>query len=628
METVHESVRGDLGSYLFHQGTNFCSQDHLGVHRTPEGYLFRVWAPSASRAFVVGSFNRWQDTIPMTRLTAGGIWEAIVPTSAIVPGDLYKFKLVCPLGTLYKADPYARRTAPPPETASCIPEEEDYVWQDEGWLILRRRSFTPQHIGSRPINVYEVHLGSWMRRSGGGPLTYEALARELIPYVKQMGYTHVGLLPVMEYVTERTGGYQVTGYFAPTARYGTPRDFMAFVDAMHAAGVGVILDWVPSRFPREAHGLICFDGTPIYERTTPEVGGRRGENIHEDAPFDISRPEVQCFLISSAASWAETYHIDGLRIDGVDEILYPDGGEVPSPAGISFFRKLNTMMNTRSPGVMTLADTTRAGCNLTTFADGGLGFSLAWNRGWANDVLSYHATSPASRRTRHRSLTFSMMYSFRERYMLPLSHHEVAAGRGSLLDRMPGDHWQKFAGCRALLGYLMTHPGKKLLFMGCELGLFREWRCDEELEWFLLDFEHHAALQQYVAELNHLYLDTPALHEIDGSWAGFRWIDADNSAQSILSFRRIDERGREVIVVINFTPTAYEHYSVGVPDAGVYEEIFNSDDRRYGGSGVTNEGTLRTRPERLHNLPDTLTFRLPPLGIAMFRCRRRQPRKR
>jgi len=313
----------------------------------------------------------------------------------------------------------------------------------------------------------------------------------------------------------------------------------------------------------------------------------------------------------------------------VNTILYADAETAaPRPEGVAFCRKLNTMMSTRFPDVMTIADASGSAANVTAFADGGLGFTMNLNKGWTNDVLSYHATPPESRSAHHRDLTFSLMYAFREHYMLPISHSEVSQGKRSLLDKMPGDYWQKFAACRALLGYMMTHPGKKMLFMGCEIGEFREWSCREPLEWFLLDYDQHAALQQYVAELNHLYLKTPALHESDDSWSGFRWIDADNSRQSVLSFRRIDARGREVIVVINFTPAAYENYCVGVPDAGVYEEIFNSDDPRFGGSGVINEGTLRTRPERLHNLPDTLNFRLPPLGVAIFRCRRKQPRKK
>lgn len=622
MEIQNENTKNDLAAYLFHQGTNFRSQDYMGVHRSAGGYIFRVWAPGAVRAFVVGAFNQWEDTVPMTRTTEGGIWEAFVPAAQFGEGVLYKFKLETRSGIRYKADPYARRTGVPPETASVYTEADDYVWHDEGWMNFRRRAMTPQKLRSRPLNVYELHLGSWKRHGDGRYYTYEETARELIPYVKQMGYTHVGLLPIMEHPSDSSRGYQITGYFAPTARFGAPRDFMAFVDAMHGAGIGVILDWVPNRFSKDAHGLYEFDGTPLYEDTS-RICGR------DERAFDITRNEVQCFLISSAGFWADTYHIDGIRVDGVGTLLYPNGaGNVPDPAGVAFFRKLNTMMNTRFPDVMTVADATGEAANVTTFADGGLGFTVKWNTGWTNDVLAYHAVPHEGRRDRHRDLTFSMMYAFRERYMLSVSHSEVSGGKKSLLDKMPGDYWQKFAGCRALLGLMMTHPGKKMLFMGCEIGQFREWKYREQVEWFLLDYDQHAALQLYVAELNHLYLETPALHEIDDSWAGFRWIDADNAEQSVISFRRIDERGREVIVVINFTPTAYENYCVGVPDAGVYEEIFNSDDARFGGSGVINEGTLRTRPERLHNLPDTLNFRLPPLAVTVFRCKRKQPRKK
>ncbi|MBQ7322298.1 MAG: 1,4-alpha-glucan branching protein GlgB [Clostridia bacterium] len=624
MEYLYERKNTDLAAYLFHEGTNYRAQDYMGAHRMENGYVFRVWAPHATAVYVVGSFNEWGDTVPMTRTTEGGIWTATVPPRGFGEGSLYKFKLITPAGVRYKADPYARRTGRPPETASVYTETESYLWHDGGWMAYRKRAVSPTRMRSHPMNVYELHLGSWKRHEDGSVYTYEETARELIPYVKQMGYTHVELLPVTEHPCDSSRGYQVTGYFAPTARFGTPQDFMAFVDAMHGAGIGVILDWVPAHFAKDAHGLIEFDGQPLYEYDTPE---RMEFGAWGTRRFAIGRREVECFLISSAGFWADTYHIDGIRVDAVSAMLGADtDGKGASPEAVAFFRKLNTMMSTRFPDVMTIAEASGEHGKVTSFADGGLGFTMQWNMGWMNDTLSYVALPFAARGEHHRKITFSMMYSFREQYMLPVSHDEVERGKRSLLDRMPGDYWQKFAGCRALLGYMMTHPGKKLLFMGCEIGQFREWRHDDQVEWFLTDYDQHAALQQYVAELNHLYLQTPALHEIDDSWAGFRWIDPDNGEQSVLSYRRIDGKGRELVVVINFTPRAYENYCVGVPDAGVYEEIFNSDDRRFGGGGVTNTAPIRTRPERLHGLPDTLNFRLPPLGMAIFRCRRKQPR--
>ena len=610
MDMEKEFKNTDLAAYLFHQGTNYRAQDYMGVHRTASGYTFRTFAPRATQVYVVGSFNDWEDSLPMSRVTENGVWEATLVGKSLAQGTLYKFKLITPNGIAYKADPYARRTGKPPETASLYTETDSYAWHDDGWMSYRRRNVSPQKLRSHPINIYELHLGSWRRHEDGSPFSYEETARELIPYVKQMGYTHIQLMPVMEHPEDASLGYRITGYFAPSARWGSPQDFMGFVDAMHAAGVGVILDFAASRIPSDPHGLIAYDGLPLYERPGE---GKNG------FVFDLDRREVQCFLISCACFWADTYHIDG---------LYIDAGDPANTPSYEFLRRLNTMMSSRHPDVMMIAGGSGELSNLTSYADGGPGFFMRTNTGFTNDVLRYHATAPAERHARHRDVTFSLMYSFRERYILPISHHEVMAGKGSLLDRMPGDYLEKFAGCRALLGYMMTHPGKKLLFMGCEIGRFREWSFREQVEWFLLDYDQHAALQQYVAELNHLYLSVPALYEIDDSWEGFRWIDADNAKQSVLSYRRIDTRGREVVVVTNFGSKTYENYGIGVPDPGVYEEIFNSDAKRFGGEDRINPNPIRTKPERLHGLPDTLQFTLPPLSMLIFRCRRKQPRIR
>jgi 1,4-alpha-glucan branching enzyme len=613
MEMQKESKNTDLAAYLFHQGTNYRSQDYMGVHRAAEGYTFRVFAPHATAVYVIGAFNRWEDTLPMTRITENGVWEACLDADRFGEGELYKFKLVTPHGVCYKADPYARRTGTPPETASVYTDTSAYVWQDEGWMSYRHRAMAPAKQWTHPINIYELHLGSWMRHADGQPYTYTETARELIPYVKQMGYTHIQLMPIMEHPSDASMGYCVTSFFAPTARYGTPQDFMAFVDALHAAGVGVILDFATSRIPQDAHGLFEFDGEPLYEQ--PAAARAQQASLG----LDFSRREVQCLWISCIGFWAETYHIDGFYVDAG----LPGKGESQE-----FWRRINTMMSVRHADVLMIAGGVSEATGLTSHANNGPGFSMRTNDGFANDVLQYHAISPSLRANFHKNVTFSLMYTFREHYLLPISHNAVTAGQRSLLDRVPGDYLSKFAASRALLGYMMTHPGKKLMFMGCEIGQFREWNWREPIEWFLLEYDQHAAHQRYVAELNHLYLSTPALYEIDDSWKGFRWIDADNAEQSVLSYRRIDSRGREVIVVVNFADRSYENYSIGVPDPGVYEEIFNSDAIRFGGEGRVNDAPIRTRPERLHQLPDTLNFTLPPLSVLVFRCRRRQPRVR
>lgn len=637
-KSIHPSP-SDVAAYLFHQGTNYRAQEYLGAHRTEEGtYVFRVWAPNATGAFVVGDFNGWGDSLPMIRETEGGIWAAVLDPDVFSfgEGSVYKFKFETPNGIRLKADPYARCAQKPPETASVYTELDGYTWHDESWLSHRRRTMSPAQGDSRPINIYELHLGSWKRHEDGTVYTYEETARELIPYVKQMGYTHIELMPVMEHPYDGSWGYQVTGYFAPTSRYGTPHQFMAFIDAMHAAGIGVILDWVPAHFPKDAHGLYEFDGQPLYEYQGRDRMEHRGWGTR---CFDLGRQEVECFLVSNAAFWVEMYHADGLRVDAVASMLYLDYDRMPdewvpnvygdnrSLEAIAFFRKLNGMMAAQYPDVLTIAEESGDYGNLTSFRDGGLGFRMKWNMGWMNDSLTYASLDAVYRKYHHDRITFSLIYAFHEKYTLPISHDEVVHGKKSLLDRMSGDYWQKFAGCRAFLGYMMTHPGKKLLFMGCELGQFREWDYEDQLEWFLLDYDAHAAMQYYVAELNHWYLQTPALYEIDGSWDGFRWIDADNSTQSVLSYRRIDKKGHEIIVAVNFTPVVHEDFWLGVPDAGTYEEIFNSDDVRFGGSGVVNVGTLHTTPVPNHNLPATLRFRLPPLAMVAFRCKRRDPRK-
>ena len=623
----------DMAPYLFHQGTNYHAHEYLGVHRTEAGFVFRVWAPHATAAFVVGDFNGWSESDPMVRVTKGGVYEATVSADRFGTGCLYKFKMKTPHGDVYKGDPYATYAGQYPETASIYFDISGYRWRDEGFLAYRRRE-AKKPIESRPLNIYEVHLGSWKRHADGRYYTYAETARELATYAKQMGYTHVELLPVMEHPYDGSWGYQVTGYFAPTSRYGTPHDLMAFIDTMHEAGIGVILDWVPAHFPKDAQGLYEFDGEPLYEYQGKDRQEHHGWGTR---CFDVGREEVQSFLISSATYWAEVYHADGLRVDAVAAMLYLDydrapGEWVPNVYGdnrnleaIAFFRKLNAHMRGAFPDVLMIAEESTAWGNLTGMENGGLGFTLKWNMGWMNDTLAYSELDPIYRKHDHERLTFSLSYAFGEKYVLPISHDEVVHGKKSFLDRNPGDYHQKFAGARAHLAYMMTHPGKKLLFMGSEIAQFREWDYENELEWFLLDYEKHAAFQQYAATLNHFYLQTPALYEQDGGWEGFQWIDPDNRDQSVISYRRIDKKGRETVVIINFTPVLYRDFRVGLPHHGVWREVLNSDAVLFGGEGHLNGGEIRTEKRPLHGLLQSASITLPPLGAVFLQCSRKFP---
>ncbi len=627
----------NLAAYLFHQGTNYRAYDYLGVHREGERYAFRVWAPNAEAVFAVGDFNGWGESDPLTRITPGGIWEGFVEADRFGAGSLYKFKLRTKNGELYKADPYARFCQKPPETASVYADTDTFVWRDAGYLSHRAKTMTTNTVNAQPINIYEIHLGSWKRHEDGTTYTYRETAEELAPYLKQMGYTHVELMPVMEHPFDGSWGYQICGYFAPTARFGTPTDFMAFVDKMHAAGIGVILDWVPAHFPKDAHGLYEFDGQPLYEYQ----GADRMEHKNWGTRcFDVGREEVQCFLISNALFWMEKYHADGLRVDAVASMLYLDydrepGEWTPNIYGnnrnleaIAFFRKLNRAVNDRYPDVMMIAEESTAWSDVTTFDRGGLGFTFKWNMGWMNDTLAYAATDPLFRKYNHNNVTFSMTYAFSERYILPISHDEVVHGKKSFLDRMPGEYGQKFAGERVFLTYMMTHPGKKLMFMGGEIGQFREWDFAGSVEWFLLDYEMHAKIQHFTAELGQLYLRTPALWERDGDWTGFSWIDANNRDQSVLSYVRRDDDGHEIVVILNFTPVTRENFRQGLPRRGVYEELLNSDAAEFGGSGVTNGNDIRTEDVPFHGQEQSAVLRIPPLGGMILQFRKELPAKK
>ena len=629
-------TQNTLAPFLFHQGTNYRAYDYMGCHavmRTATDgvektvYIFRVWAPNATAVFVTGDFNGWSNSAPMLRITEKGIWEAELEAELFSESRVYKYRVCSPNGEFLKADPYGFFMEEPPETASLVGILPSFRWHDEGWLQHRKTTMSNGFYG-QPLNIYEVHLGSWKRKDDGSFFSYSEIASDLACYVKQMGYTHVELMPVMEHPFDGSWGYQVCGYYAPTARYGTPEDFMRFVDIMHEAGIGVILDWVPAHFPKDAHGLYEFDGQPLYEY--------QGEDRMEHKEwgtrcFDVARNEVECFLVSNAAYWADVYHVDGLRVDAVAAMLYldydrkPDEwipnvyGENKNLESIAFFQKLNGFMHEQYPDVMMIAEESTSWAQLTHRGEGGLGFSLKWNMGWMNDILAYEAIDPLFKKYEHNRTTFSLTYCFSERYVLPISHDEVVHGKKSLLDKMPGDYWQKFANARAFLAYMMTHPGKKLMFMGCEIGQFREWDYAGQIEWFLLDYEAHAKLQHFFAQMNHFYLEHPALWEDDGSWDGFRWINPDDSDRSILSYRRIGKGGEELTIVINFTPVMYENYEIGVSRAGRYEEILNSDDERFGGRGVGNKELLKAVKKSFRDYSHTISVTVPPHGACIFR---------
>ncbi len=629
---------GEQAPYFFHQGTDVRAFDYLGAHRVGDRFVFRVWAPNADYVAVCGDFTDWRvDRLPMWRVTERGVWEISVDGDMIHEGEKYKYYIRNGSREQYKADPYGVLMEAPPETASVIYEIEGYQWRDAGWLRYRKDRFHRGAVHRQPINIYEVHAGSWRRHEDGSYFTYTELANELVTYVKQMGYTHIELMPLAEHPFDGSWGYQVCGYYAATARYGTPKELMAFVDTMHEAGIGVILDWVPAHFPKDAHGLYEFDGQPLYEyqgvdRMEHETWGTRC--------FDVGREEVQSFLISNAAFWVEKYHIDGLRVDAVASMLYLDydrrpGEWVPNRFGdnrcleaISFFQKFNGFMARDWPDVMTIAEESTAWGNLTTFENGGLGFTMKWNMGWMNDALAYIKEDPVFRKYHHNKLTFSITYAYGERYVLPISHDEVVHGKLSLLDRSPGEYTQKFAGTRAFMTYMMTHPGKKLLFMGSEFGQFREWNFEDQLEWFLLDYGMHSAMQLFVADLNHFYLSEPSLWQRDCDWEGFEWIDADNGEQSIYSYRRKDEKGKELIILVNFTPVRRDDFLLAVPFDGIYEEVFNSDDARYGGKDLLNDGKYRTEPALLRNYGKAIRINVPGMSALAFRCVRKFPKRK
>lgn len=617
----------DVAEYLFHQGTNYRAYEFLGAHREEDKIRFRVWAPNAEQVFLIGEFNGWSDENPMIKITHGGVWETTLNGACVSDGQAYKYKIIGNDRISYKADPYGTHTRTPSETFTVVGSLDSYTWRDHGW-----QAFQKKKIGSfynEPINIYELHLGSWKRHADGSYYTYSELACDLAPYVKQMGYTHIELMPVMEHPFDGSWGYQICSYYAPTSRFGSPTDFMAFIDSMHEAGIGVILDWVPAHFPKDEHGLYEFDGRPLYEYQGWDRMEHKGWGTRR---FDVGRNEVQSFLISNAMFWVERYHVDGLRVDAVASMLYLDydrgnGEWLPNSYGgnqcleaIAFFKKLNACLKEYYPHVLTIAEESTAWPHVTGTEADGLGFDMKWNMGWMNDTLSYAAKDPLFRKYHHENLTFSMTYAFSERFVLPVSHDEVVHGKRSFLQKMNGDHWQRFASLRAFYGYMMTIPGKKLSFMGNEFGQIHEWDYNDQIQWFLLDYAEHAKIQHYISELNLLYLETPALWQIDDSWNGFLWIDPDDRDRSILSYRRRDKKGQEVIVVINFTPMVYEDFQMEVPYKGQYLEIFNSDDSQYGGSGVLNTEAMTAVEEKIGEKDSyRISLRVPPLGMTIIK---------
>ncbi len=618
-------------AYYFHEGTNYNAWEYMGAHRDEDGsFVFRVWAPNADEAFVTGLFNGWSESDPMYRVDSE-IWECRIGGDRFGDGYNYKFKFKTDGKDVYKSDPYAFYAELSPETSSRFFDINGFEWHDSRWLSSRKKKYTRENVMHQPVNIYELHADSWKKGKNGERLSYIDLARELAPYVKQMGYTHVELLPVSEYPFDGSWGYQVTGYFAPTSRFGTPHDFMSFVDIMHEAGIGVILDWVPAHFPKDGHGLCEFDGGYVYEY--------QGKDRMEQADwgtrrFDVGRPEVQSFLVSNALYWAKMYHADGLRVDAVASMLYlnygkKDGEWIPNVYGdercleaISFFQKLNSAMVTYFPDVMTVAEESTAWPDITTFDRGGLGFTLKWNMGWMNDTLSYAQEDPLFRKYHHDKLTFPLMYAYSEKFVLPVSHDEVVHGKKSFLDKMPGEYEMKFAGARAFAAYMMTTPGKKLNFMGNEIGQFREWDYKGEIEWFLLDYEMHSKFQLYCAKLNGLYLDTPAFWEQDDGWQGFSWIDANDRDESVISYRRYDRNGRDITVILNFTPVRRQGHRTGVLTPGLYEEIFSSDSAEFGGSGIEN-GTVKSEKIAWDGMENSILIDLPPMSAVIFRRKRK-----
>jgi 1,4-alpha-glucan branching enzyme len=621
---VHFGIKKE-DIYLFHEGTHFFSYLFLGAHysweKGQEGVRFSLWAPNARDVQVVGDFNRWQGNgYSMHRITGSGIWTLFIP--GLKHGDIYKYKICAQGREFLKSDPYAFFSEYRPNTASVICFLDGYEWNDREWQ-REKKLYRPY---DRPMNIYEVHLGSWKKKEGIF-LNYRELAHELVGYLVEMGYTHVELMPLAEHPFDGSWGYQATGYYSVTSRYGTPFDFMYFVDQCHQNGIGVILDWVPGHFCPDAHGLGNFDGTSLYEYEDPQ---RRWTSDWGTLNFDLGKPEVISFLISNIIFWLDVYHLDGIRVDAVASMLYLDYGKkegewTPNIAGgngnleaVAFMQKLNQVVFNYYPNTLMIAEESTEWplVSKPTYL-GGLGYNYKWNMGWMNDILRYLETDFECRQYVHNNVTFSLFYAFAENFILPLSHDEVVHGKKSLLDKMPGDYWRKFAGLRAFYGFMFAHPGKKLLFMGGEFGQFNEWCHEKGLEWDLLDYEMHKKMLVYVKSLNHFYRKNPSFWELDHEEQGFCWINPNDRVQGVISFiRKGKKRHNMTIVVCNFLPGLWDKFRIGVPLPGMYKEIFNSDREEFGGSGQINGWPVFSQSKAWHNQPYSLEIKIPPLATV------------
>ncbi len=610
-----------MAEYLFHQGTNSRAYDFLGAHLQKNRCVFRTWAPKAKEVYVTGSFCNWDyKTHPAKRITDGGVYECIIDN--VCEFDAYKFVIVTQSGeTVLKADPYGYHTETRPGDASKVYDLTKYRWHDKKWLSNRQAPY------QKPMNIYEVHFGSWKRYADGNNFSYKKMAEELIPYVKEMGYTHIELMPMSEYPYDKSWGYQVTGYYAPTSRYGEPCEFMHFIDQCHKNDLGVILDWVPAHFPKDAQGLYEFDGSFCYEYESPY---KREHKDWGTRIFDYGKNEVISFLISNACFWLDKYHIDGLRVDAVASMLYLDYGKQDGEweqnkyggngnlEAVEFFKKLNTRVFSDFPGIMMIAEESTTWPMITyPVEDGGLGFNYKWNMGWMNDTLRYMSTDPFFRKGVHNNMTFSLTYAFSENFVLPLSHDEVVHEKCSLLNKMPGYLHDKFANLRTYLTYMFTHPGKKLTFMGADIAQQGEWNEGKELSWELLQYPEHQKHHEFVKALNHFYKSEPTLWEKDDSWEGFHWASADDCYNNVYAFWRIDQKGNKLLSVFNFSSNRYENYKLGVPNRGNYLEIFSTDREEFGGSGTPLQ-KLTAKSGGMHGQKQHIELTIPPFSALCF----------
>lgn len=622
----------ELPIYLFHQGTNYYTYKFLGSHSIEDnkGTIFRVWAPNAKGVHVVGAFNSWKkaNEYEMSRLEDSGIWELLLPN--IRSGELYKYLITTNDDKeLFKSDPFAFSSQTQTETASIVHDIDDYIWRDKNWQSYKNSV----NLLESPINIYELNLSSWKRKEDGSLYTYREIAQIIISHVKEHFFTHIELMPIMEHPYDGSWGYQITGYYAPTKRFGKPEDLKYLIDECHLHGIGVILDWVPAHFPKDAHGLYMFDGSYLYEYDEEWLRENKGWGTHK---FNYNKPEVQSFLISNAIYWIEEFHADGLRVDAVSSMLYLDydkkqGEWIPNKYGgnenleaMGFLKKLNDIVYKLHPNTMMIAEESTAWPMVTKpVYSGGLGFTFKWNMGWMNDILEYMQTDSFFRKYKHKNITFSLHYAFNENYILPLSHDEVVHGKKSILNKMTGSYEDKFANMRALLGFMIAHPGKKLNFMGYEIGQFTEWDYDKEIEYFMKKYEYHNKLSIYIKGLNEFYLNNSELWEIDYSWNGFKWISHDDFDQNIIAFKRINKKGDELIAVVNFSPVERHDYLIGVNE-GIYTETFNSNALEYGGTGTGNNAKIHSSEGLLHGYDQNIFLTIPPLSIIFLRKDKRE----